>query len=348
MYAAYIPLQPHSMFHFGEIKADVNVALNHTSFYAPSDILFSSLINCYQDLTGDASVFVKYFTDGHLAISSLFYYLKKEENVVHLLPCPIFLDLFSRRDGNHKMRNSIKLVSDGVWKQGFDPDNWLDENKYRFIQNNDILLTKSEFDILGLTGEEFVFKTVDLPKNPIHDVLMRPGAKEKSIFYQANVETGSINGIEIGLYFIYTLSGENDTNCASCLKTAVNLMAFSGIGGERNNTGRTLGEPGFAHFVIENDPTNEDMIKAFTNISFLNPAGESELKNVSYNLTILRGGRETGNIAYKVVRMIREGALLKSPVKGRLVDIGTDLEGNTAYRNGICLCLPIKYVDNNE
>lgn len=347
--AAYIPLKPHSKFHFGEIKEDINVALSHTSNYAPSDILFSSLINCYRDAAGDASLFLNFFAKGDVFISSLFYYLKREDTLVHLLPKPVFLDLFAKRDGHHKLRNKIKFISDGVWKQGFDPDHWLDKNQYQFIQDKEILLTRHEFTALGLTGKEVVFKIVDSPKNPIHDVIILPGDKERSIFYQADIEIGSIDQVEIGFYFIYSLSDDCKTTFEPLLRTAVNVMAFSGIGGEKNNTGRTMGIPGFSEFQLGFDHSAIPMESAFTNIALVNPADDQELQQISYHLTDLRGGLKIkGNPPYKVVRMIKEGALMHHPVKGRLVEIGTDLEGNTAFRNGLCLCLPVKYAVNHE
>ena len=127
------------------------------------------------------------------------------------------------------------------------------------------------------------------------------------------------------------------------------MLVFSGIGGERNNMGRTPYEPRFETFELESKADeNSMMIDAFSNISYLNPASANELEKISYNQTILRGGRETGGIAYKVVRMVKEGALLKAEVKGRLVAIGNDLEGNKAYRNGLGLCLPLKFIRHDE
>jgi len=190
---------------------------------------------------------------------------------------------------------------------------------------------------------------LNLPKNPIHDVITTPGAKDKSIYYQANVEIGAVNNVELGLYFIYSISETSDPQCNLRMKTAVNMLAFSGIGGERNNTGRTPLAPWFDSFELKYIASeNSTMVDAFSNISYLNPVNDNDLEDISFNLTVLRGGRETGGAPYKVVRMIKEGALLKKEVKGRLVEIGNDLSGNTAYRNGLGLCLPLKYFKQDE
>lgn len=343
MNIARIPLQPHTRFHFGEFKIDNNVALSHTSVIAHSDLLFSSLVNNYLDLSGNADDFVRQFVSGKAKISSLYYYLKNLTNqeIVYLLPKPVFLDLFSKRDGHHKLRNSIRFVSKGVWEQGFDSNEWLDDTKYRLFQNKEILLTLSEYQKLNLSDEShFVYKIVDMPKSPIREVIKKPGDKDPSIFYQADVEIGKIPEIEIGLYFLF----EADEEMIRKIKTAVNIMAYSGIGGEKNNTGRTMGLPVFDEsFSIAFISNNASFSNGFTNISLLNPKDEEELQNVSYNQTFLRGGRETGSRAYKVIRMIKEGALLQQEVEGRAVEIGTDRNGIPALRNGICFSLPIKY-----
>lgn len=337
-----IPLQPHSHFHFGEFKVDSNVALSTTSDHAYSDSLFSAIINSYLDLKGDAQNFVDDYLNKKISISSLFYYLEAtdENRIVYLLPKPSFLDLFTSAEGKHKMFNQIKFVSNGIWEMGFDTSKWTEEedSEVVFIQNHEILITKEEATMLKIDQSDFVFQTVDIPKSPI-----RKANPDDSIFYQSDIEIGKIDGIEIGFYFFYIA----EQVAESRLKDAVNLISYSSIGGEKQNIGRIMMQPIFGDTI--NLASNAAGNKGFTNLSLINPESEMELQDVVYSQTILRGGRETGKGTYKVVRMIKEGALLSNDkIKGRLVEIGTDFLENKALRNGKAFIVPITYTDNNE
>ncbi len=341
MKAVRIPLKPHTHFHFGEFKVDSNIALSTTSDIAHSDTFFSALVNVYNEGVGNANEFVKFFLDGKINLSSLFYYLKKGETIVYLLPKPVVVDIISPRDGKHKLRNQIKFVSKGIWTQGIIPGVWLNNtNHFCFIQKHDILLTKDEFKALGLTEKDTVYSVVDIPKSPI-----RKNDSKDSIYYQTDIEIGEIKDVEIGCYFMYSANEEVEIE----LKRAISLLVYSGLGGEKNTTGRSMGEPNYLEdFKIE--PIEDlKMTKGFTNLSLLNPANYNELADVTYSQTLLRGGRNSGNGEYKVVRMIAEGALLSTDeIKGRLVEIGTDLDGNTVLRNGLAFVIPLSYYKTNE
>ncbi|MDP2722172.1 MAG: hypothetical protein Q8O72_05405 [Bacteroidales bacterium] len=340
MKAIRIPFQPHSHFHFGDFKVDTNVALSSTSYFAHSDTFFSALVNAYAEGVGNADDFVKSFSTGEINISSLFYYLKKGETIVYLLPKPVFLDLYSPRDGKHKLRNQVKFISNGVWTKGCAIADWDNKEKYMFIQNHDVLLTKKEVELLGLTEKDTVFTIVDIPKSPI-----RKNDPKDSIYYQADVETGNLKEVEIGFYFLY----EAETSDELELKRAINLLAYSGIGGEKNNTGRTMSDPVFIEGLELTPDENPEMTAGFTNLSLLNLANPDELANITFSQTLLRGGRKSGNGEYSVVRMIAEGALLATDDKmGRLVEIGIDLDGNTAVRNGLAFIVPLTYLKTNE
>lgn len=341
MKAVRIPLKPYSHFHFGEFKVDSNIALSTTSDIAHSDTLFSALVNAYAEGVGNANDFVKYFSEGKIKLSSLFYYLKKGETIVYLLPKPVVVDINSPRDGKHKLRNQIKFVSNEIWIQGINPGVWVENtDHFCFIQNHDILLTKKEFETLGLTEKDTVFSVVDIPKSPI-----RKNDPKDSIYYQADVEIGKIKEVEIGCYFMYNANDDDEVE----LKRAISLMVYSGLGGEKNTTGRTMADPVYIEDFKTEPMENPIMTKGFTNLSLLNPANDAELADVTFSQTLLRGGRNSGNGEYKVVRMIAEGALLSTAdIKGRLVEIGTDLYGNTVLRNGLAFTIPLSYYKTNE
>lgn len=347
MKAACIPLKPHSRFHFGELKLDHDLALTDTSLFAHSDTLFSALVNAYSNLSGDATNFIEHFKPdaGSIKISSVFYYLQAGENTenkcvpnkVYFLPKPVFIDIKSPKTagGSHKKRNKVKFVSAGVWQNGFEADKWFEEvnPKYVTLQKNTFVMTKAEHEMLGSPAIESIASVTTSPKSP-----KRVG-EGQGIYYQSDVETGSVPGLTIGLYFFYEATGQAEID----LRNATNVMAFTGIGGEIKNTGRTVkDEPEFC----EMDFSTGIAQPKYICVSMLNPADADELAKVEFYTTTLRGGRVLGrNEGYSdVVRMIEEGALITSPdIKGRLVELGPDEQNRTIYRCGIPFLIPVNY-----
>ena len=333
-----IPLKPYTKFHFGAFSTDNNVALNSTSLFAHSDMLFAALVNSYSDLFGGAEDFIAEFKNDKLAISSQFYYIEKEEESIYLLPKPLFLDIFTKRDGQHKSRNRIQFVSLKIWEQGFDPSNWIDEkgnitNDYALIQDGAILLTKDEYETFNFSEKTTIFKISDTPKSPIR------AHHNASIFYQADVEIAFINkDTSVGLYFFY----QADENAEVKLKTATNALAKSGFGGEKSNMGRTMKDPKFEELdITEKDTTDYD--KSFTNISLISPKDKNELDKIKYFKTILRGGAGHNGATnlYNVIRMIKEGSLIKDNIVGNIVNIGKDFKEREVLRYGKAFLLPI-------
>jgi CRISPR type III-A-associated RAMP protein Csm4 len=340
MKVAKIPLKPFTRFHFGEFKIDHSIALNSTSAFAHSDTLFSAMVNSFSNLKEGAEDFISFFKSGEIQISSLFYYLENKSVCIYLLPKPVFLDLYCPSDGFHKKRNRIQFGSYGVWFDGFDPYEWLDDKgninstEYALIQDGEVLITRKEYNALGFKGDPFVFSIVDTPKSPIR------AHHKASIYYQADVEIAKIENVTTGIFFFYKTQ---DADIENKLKTATNVMAFSGIGGETRNTGRTMEKPVFIEG-LGFDGQGEGFETTYTNLSLLNPNDKDELKEIRYSKTILRGGAENYGVnAYDVLRMIREGAFIeKDTVMGSLVKIGRDIENRDVYRNGKAFIVPLK------
>ncbi len=336
MKAIKIPIQPHSHFHFGEFKVDGNLALSTTSLFAHSDTLFSALVSTYADAIEDADAFVEKFINENLKISSLFYYLEKNDQTIYLLPKPIFIDMYSPRDGNHKLRAAVKFISLKVWEKGFGANEWftLDNKEYRFIQNNEIVITSEEFKAFGLNEKDVLFNVVDVPKSPI-----RKSDEKEAIYYQTDIEIAAIKGVQIGFYF---LTEADCTENFNQLMQVANIMSFAGIGGEKNNSGRQMDLPREVDFILDvNEPNN------FCNLSVFNPSGQDELDNTIYQQSFFRGGNEySSSEKVKIVRMIKEGALFSSnQVKGNVPVIGTDREGHSILRYGKAFLIPVKFND---
>lgn len=332
MKIARIPLQAGSRFHFGEFRIDVNVGLTSTSAYAHSDTLFSALINCAASL-GFADDLVKAFDMLNINISSLFYYLKRQETVIYFLPKPVFIETDNKIDGNHKKRNKIKFVSFGAWVDGLKQSEWLKSDKYVIIQDEFVLL-KTEYNCLFIDADETkvrVYEITQSPKSPIRKI------KDESIYYQTDIII-SDNGtnVETGFYFFYETENEETEYW---FRNATNVLSKTGIGGEHNNMGQKMDDPIFSE--VNFGKINNSN---FTNISLIGPSNVEEYNNIELYKTIIRGGRQLASGSrYKVVRFIQEGAKLKfgSTITGQLIAIGKDDENNTAYRNGKAFLIPV-------
>lgn len=338
MKAIKIPLQPHSHFHFGEFMVDGNVALSTTSVFAHSDTLFSALVNTYADAIENADKFVELFKNEKLKISSLFYCLTKNNETLYLLPKPVFIDMFSPRDGNHKLRAGVKFVSLKVWEEGFGANKWFTEDSgYCYFQNNEIVVTKNEFASFGLNSKDVIFNVVDVPKSPI-----RKSDDDEAIYYQTDVEIAIIKDVQISFYFLVENENAADFNT---LLQVVNIMSFSGIGGEKNNSGRQMGLPQEVELKFNvREPNN------FCNLSVFNPASQDELDKTIYQQSFFRGGNEYSSSAdVKIVRIIKEGALISSNlVKGNIPVVGIDREGHSMLRYGMAFLVPIKFEENGN
>lgn len=343
MKIARIPLQAHTRFHFGVMKFDHDLALADTTFYAHSDTLFSALVHSYDRLHESGEQLIDRFRDGSLKVSSLLFYLRsknKPEVSVYFIPKPLFLEARSgkRADGRHKERNRIKFVSLGVLEQGFRADDWLEQKAFHVLQKS-FVITEAEREALGQTPADLndlrIAEKVLSPKSP-----QRSHVQNASIFYQTDLQIGDSDQLEIGWYCWY----EAEAEAEHMFKQALNVMAYTGIGGEIYNTGRTIpAAPEFSSVVLPEVTTH----RAYTNVGLLNPKDAEELGKVSFYQTAFRGGRTgTGdpNGKAKVVNMIVEGALISSEsVRGRLVELGVDEQERTIYRNGTTLLIPIPY-----
>ncbi len=335
---AKLNIKPYSRFHFGELKLDDNLALSSSSLFAHSDTLFSALVNSFSKFNGGAEDFMNSFKNGDIKISSLFYYLSSNDKTIYFLPKPIYLNINSPKDGLHKFRNRIKFVSLDTWENGFEQQKWIinndksENNNEYFIINEQFVITKNEFAELGLDKNIKISKITDIPKSPIR------AHKNAAIYYQANLEIAKNDGLNIGWYFLYEANGEYETN----LKIATNVMAYSGIGGEISNTGRTIDSaPTFENIDIS---INEDKSNEFVNLSLFIPKDEKEFNKVNFYETFLRGGRKTLTGNTSIIRMIKEGASINNnELFGKMVELGIDENNNKIFRNGIPLLIPVKY-----
>jgi CRISPR type III-A-associated RAMP protein Csm4 len=175
-----------------------------------------------------------------------------------------------------------------------------------------------------------IFNIVQSPKSPI-----RKNSSDDSIFYQTDIEIADngIDNLETGFFFLY--NAEKDAEVM--LKDATNIMAKSGIGGERNNMGRIMPDPVFGDF---NPGIHSYM---YSNISVISPKDLNDFAKIKWYKTFIRGGRKLNNgNQYKTVRMIKEGADVSMDTEGQMVEIGIDDNNNMALRYGKAFLIPYK------
>ena len=255
----------------------------------------------------------------------------------------MFLDINSPKDasGAHKKRNRIQFISLGVWKQGFQAEKWFEKEDFKVLQDL-FVVTREEAKQLGLIKEEpdeqdftedfQIVNTSHNPKSPLR------GDDDASIYYQSDIEIVGSKDIQVAWYFGYEAQ---TTAIENALKKATNILAYTGIGGEIHQIGRTIEQhPTFTEkdFTISSEDPN------YVNLSLVNPIDKEEFANFKYYSTTLRGGRMLGKNKdhfSDAVRMIKEGALITSDtVKGRLVCLGADEQERTLFRNGLAFLMP--------
>ncbi|AWV97679.1 type III-A CRISPR-associated RAMP protein Csm4 [Arcticibacterium luteifluviistationis] len=334
---AKIFLEPYSRFHFGEYKIDHDLSLSDSSFFCHSDTLFSALINQCDRLNDDPDSFVEAFKEDEICISSVFYFFEKANcDPIYLLPKPVFIDKKVKISGaaNKKQIQGVKFVSKAVWDKGFEYEKWNDIKSYVILQGN-IVLTKEEYDQFGFNRNSALVKKNTRPKNQVRRPKKQARRKEDGIYYQTDVMVCSPAGVKAGIYFFYDVEDENTKRQ---FFNAVNVLCFSGLGGEQALLGRTPRKvPDF------DQSLSFDSNKArLASISLFSPTDEAELAACTIYETSLRGGHKSGlSQNTDVVPMVMEGAEFTSSAKGCLVDLSL-LPEKPIFRNGKVFLLPFE------
>jgi len=326
------PLKPTAHFHFGEIALDEKSNISTTSSLPHSDTLFSSLVNNYAQVHEKSEVdkFVESFEHGETVISSMFYYLKVDNKVIYFLPLPLNFSTQDIDRNIYKKFKKIEFVSLAVWEKIKWAKDLFDVNICLIIQNRFVVL-KDEIDP-ELSGKVEIYTKITQPKVPIRSV-----DDNAAIYFETDIEIADNSGlkisIDVGYYFLFYSDYPED------MEEAILLMGLSGIGGGRSTGNGELSKP-----VFETKNPFEGLSstnKNFCCVSYAIPADAVEFKNFELYKTKIRGGRQMDIEKQQFVRMIEEGAILSDLSKGKLMQIGTDDQGNRVLRNGVCFLLPL-------
>jgi len=327
-----------------------------------SDTLFSAIVNSYNTLYGQTGVvaFLTDFEEGKITLSSGFYFARfvtsSAEQVLYFFPKPAadFRSYATDKGDDIKNRKKIRRIrylSAGLLKSALAAGVKLDETGSPYF----------ECDLLahGRFGEEFCFDRAELKLSDVQVrqlstrtfrrvtqspkvVVSRTGSQSEDVYYQADIELYPLIlddlRVQPGFFFLveYNLGKE----AWKRFRAAVRLMADEGVGGKRSNG---YGQVSDVHFddSFELNPGGEKY--QFT-VSLLSPAPQDDLESLFSYEIISRGGGyiHAGyptSLTKKSVRMVREGALLKGNMQGRLVDVAPD-GAQPAYQYGLNFSIP--------
>jgi CRISPR type III-A-associated RAMP protein Csm4 len=331
------PLKPLSHFRFGEIALDNKSNLATTSAVAHSDTLFSSLINNYSQFQSksETDAFVGDFLSGLTKVSSMNYYIKTSQSTVYFLPLPLSYKTQSLNHDYFKALKKIEYISTGAWESITNVEDFFNLSICVIIQGKFVLL-KKELANIDYTQIE-IFNKLTQPKIPIRD-----SSPEATIYFETDIEIADNKNIgselTIGFYFLYESTAETR------LKNATNYLGLNGIGGGRSTGSGVLSAPEF------DDVADFDFASlkstSFCNISLIIPNDNSEFEQIDIYEVAVRGGRNMDYGKQKFVRMLYEGAIIKSKIEGQIVKTGIDENGNSIYRYGKAFLLPVTSIDN--
>lgn len=354
MKAVILKCRPNAQFHFGQIAIDVDTSLNDTAEHLHSDTLYSAIISTAARVLPEKAAadicsfeqFLQAFDSiggqaPAITLSSAFYCLEMDGKYIYFLPKALHFNLFSTNA--YKELKKIQYISAKIWQTGLQPDQWLNEKECVIIQGK-FVCHRSELAEEIDTSKLKIYDIQALPKVAVH----KPSSKD-SLYYQTNIQIAdnSNQSSEVKSHFFCLIKHsipETDIRYKA-LKIMLNLLIDEGIGGERSVGCGQLEGMEIKDFDFEL-ASNEN--QAYCCLSLLSPFDESEHSALRHYELITRGGRRTGRKVndqkdekLKRIKMIKEGAILDTPIMGAIRDIAPDSSQREYLRNGKCLALPI-------
>lgn len=351
MQAIKLTCRPRNRFRLG--ARDLGV----TSRWLHSDTLFSALINAHALLHGrdDATQLIETFRGRRAKISSAFYLVEflragNLQKRIFFLPRIFGLNLPAQSDQDEfgvkkkvKRLEFLSLAAFTEMLQTVREENGEPVFAYDLLDKPQLgdhfIITQDEKKELAALGcseheiskiepyEEFEAPRVNLQKT---------GDPEAGPFYVTDVHLNSATVVKTDLswqaHFYFLLNHRLEDDEASRFFASLRLLADEGIGGERST-----GAGGFTGFEMLDFPW-ELRGPYQTNLSLVSPLPEELPRIVSYD-AIVRGGyafmgEDLPHLEKQRVRLIKEGAIFRGEMKGRLVQVG-DVQGIPVYQNGI-------------
>lgn len=318
-----------SQFHLGETGLDDSSDLLH------SDTLFSALANVYEFALSGARTFIDLVGNGKLSFSSgLYAMLKKnsQEPPLLFLPKPT---VTYRNVEDRKRYKSIKYFSLGVWEKfrsTFNAVSFVSELEFvdpkLFTIGNEFICFEKE---LGPCPEAFKNHSfrgfATSPKVKVHTTLT-----EDRLYHETAVQFNSFFVCDQEYEGAYCVLLRSDLTCEQYreLLAAFRIMADEGVGGQRSSGKGQFRE--VREVTIEIPCSGE--ATSYLGLSIISPADYNEFKAMEKYELFIRGGGSLGMRGNseehrKQARFVKEGALLRREIKGRIVDVSPDKLSDT-------------------
>jgi|GEM_PF-317323 len=353
--------RPGAQFHFGKIALDENTSLNDTSHILHSDSLASAFVDTAFRVMSDitAQAVLADFEQGTVRVSSLLWQVDLPGGrQVYFLPKPVSLNAVDISPQNDAAQTSggkkeeerkdilrVRFISKGVWEAGIQPKDWSDKKKCIVLQR-EFVLTREEATILDKEGKDItedvskklkLYHTVSLPKVAVHKL-----TREDSLYHQTNVQVARLAdyGLPSASVHFYFLLESSDPAARDRVRNLAHIMADEGIGGERSvGCGKLECAENPAPFQLDPSKKTE---KLLCTASLVSPASQIEFDSCHAWKIITRGGRPTTSDGpLKRMKMLAEGAMLRSKIVGKTHVIGKSVQYGYEYRRfGTALCLP--------
>jgi CRISPR-associated protein Csm4 len=338
-----------AQFHLGETSLEDSSELLH------ADTLFSALANLYALAYGAAEEWIAHVREGRVRLSSGLHCveLPGREEPLYFVPLPPLRYAVAGADDETARRlRRVRYVSLGLLERiraGLAADDAGDE------------LPRCALDVLAFpriaggyacTEEEMEPLGGVLPEEPFAVVTSRPRLERRTLtvedsFYHATalsfapVPLGA-GGVLRGHFYVlvdHSLDGDAWRRFVACAR----LMADEGVGGERSS-----GYGAVVETELREAPAgfSRGAHAVSLTLSPTVPADDDELSRALYYRLFLRGGGSLGlhgdaDLHRRRVRMMREGALFRGRVGGRLVDVSPprNERGHPVLRSGFAFNL---------
>lgn len=339
--AIILNTKPYAKYHFGEHGLESNT-LNHSSQYPMADTLFSAIVNVYNDLFTDCSLFIEEFKKNLILLSSGCFVLENSisKKKLFFLHKPHILGLFDTSASlDFKKIKKIKFISKGIWEKGYTPSQFSSDEIV--IVDNQFVCFKTELMELGITEKEIKglsFITTDrIQKNHVHKL-----EKKDTLYSVSSVLIQNLNKSHLALNYYFLIDDDKlSDEWKEKLELVLTILPSVGLGGERSSGCGSFWGVSTVDLTIQTQLTCP---KYKCSMSLIAPENLLELEKISYYTTIVRGGRIlSGGGKLKQVRMITEGALVEQSCAtiGQLVSIKPDTSKDEYLRYGKAFLLPI-------
>jgi CRISPR-associated protein Csm4 len=340
-----------AQFHFGETSLEDSSELLH------ADTLFSAFANLYALAYDAAEEWIAHVREGRIRFSSGMHCVELPGRTEPLFFVPLPRVRFAGAlDGAAARRlRKLRFVSMGV----------LERIRHR-LSDGEALddLPLCDLDPLSFprlaggyacTEEELLpVKVGDIPQIPFISMTSRPRLEKRTLevedsFYHATAVAFAsvplVGGQMMRGHFYVVVEHALEEGAWRRFVACARLLADEGVGGERSS-----GYGWFESVEVREAPSVFDRGAASVSLALspVIPMDDEEFSRALHYKLFLRGGGSLGlrgdaDLHRRRVRMMREGALFRGKVAGRMVDVSPlqNSRGHPLLRSGVAFTLAL-------